>query len=134
MHLTIFSGDATCFAPHWTSETVIVLFGSARVDLTERPPADGASLGVYALFGGIKVIVPSGSRVTASGLSLFGGRRIKVRHGDGPALHVRAAAVFGSVDVVEAPHADQPATPASEERVFHGETGIKLADVGIQAS
>jgi hypothetical protein len=133
MHLTFFGGDATCFAPHWTSETVVVLFGSARVDVTERVPADGASLGVYALFGGIKVIVPSGSRVTASGLSLFGGRRVKVRQGDGPALHVRAAAVFGSVDVVEAPHAQQPEAPPSEERVIRSETGIKLADVGIQA-
>src|SRR5262249_21435736 len=134
MHLTIFGGDAAYFAPHWKSETVIVLFGGARGDLTERPPADGATLGVYAVFGGAKVIVPAGSRVTTSGVSLFGGRRINVRHGDGPALHVRAAAVFGGVDVVEAPRADQPATPPSEERAFRSETGIKLADVGIQAS
>jgi hypothetical protein len=132
MHLTIFGSDAAGFTPRWTNETVVVLFGSARVDLTERPPADGATLGVYALFGGVKVIVPAGSRVTASGLGLFGGRRVNVRPGDGPALHVRAAAVFGSVDVVEAPHAEQPAA-ASEEHVFRPEAGIKLADVSIQA-
>jgi hypothetical protein len=133
MHLTIFSGDAAYFAPNWKNETVIVLFGGARVDLTERPPANGATLSVYAVFGGAKVIVPAGSRVTTSGLSLFGGRRINVRHGDGPALHVRAAAIFGGVDVIEAPRAKQPETPSTDERVFRSQTGIKLADVGIQA-
>ena len=133
MHVTIFSGDAARLAPGWASETVVVLFGSAVLDLTQAPPVDGATLGVYAVFGGVKVIVPAGSRVTTSGLSLFGGRRVRVKSGDGPALHVRAAAVFGGVDVVEAAQGGPPAKTATEERVRPPETGIKLPGAVVPA-
>ena len=90
-------------------------------------------MNVFAIFGGIKVIVPSGSRVTASGLSLFGGRRVKVRQGDGPALRRAGGGGLRPCGRGRAPHAQQPEAAPSEERVFRGETGIKLADVGIQA-
>jgi predicted membrane protein len=134
MHLAIFgSTDAAGFAPRWTSETVVVIFGSALLDLTERLPADDATLNVRAVFGSVKVIVPSGTRLSVQGLSLFGERRVKVQAGEGPTLRLRAGAVFGTIEVIESPRdAIPPQVAKSDERIFLPETGITSVEVGVQ--
>jgi len=127
MHLTLFaSSDAAGFLPQWTDESVAVIFGSAVLDLTRHPPAATATLRVRAIFGSVRVIVPSGCRLSVSGLGLFGSRRVNAQPGDGPGLHLRAVAVFGSIEVIESP-ADAAPLPAASEEIFLPETGISGA-------
>lgn len=85
-------------------ERAVAVFGGVELDLREAQlPAGGMHLSAWAVFGGIQVAVPEGTRVEFSGFSLFGGRDA---HGGteypGPGafvLHVHAVAVFGGVDV-----------------------------------
>jgi hypothetical protein len=102
VNIAIFGGfDKRPFAPGWTKQTAVAVLGGGEIDLTAAPPADGAVLTAVALFGAIEVVAPAGSRVTLSGLSLFGGRSVTVVAGDGPAFAVRAFAVFGGIEVKE---------------------------------
>ncbi len=120
MQLAVFgSTDATGFPGGWTSERAFVLFGSAKLDLTARPPAPDAALTVCAIFGEVKIIVPAGSRLALDGFSLFGSRTVKVQPGDGPDLRIRAFALFGGVTVKEgAPVPIMVEQQAAERRVF----------------
>ena len=43
--------------------------------------------------------MPPDVRIALSGLSLFGGRDVKVPPGDGPTIRVRAFAIFGGVTI-----------------------------------
>lgn len=102
MHVAIFGSiDEGGFPPGWTREAVVAVFGSVELDLTRRPPADGAVLSATSVFGSVEVTVPPGSRVSARGVSFLGSRKIRVEPGDGPALSLKAVAVFGSVEVRE---------------------------------
>lgn len=102
MNLALFGGfGKRPFAPGWKEETVVAVFGGGEVDLVGAPPVDGARLTAVAVFGGIEIVVPAGSRVTLSGLSLFGGRDVKVSPGDGPEIRLRAVAVLGGIEVKE---------------------------------
>lgn len=102
MNVAIFGGfEKKPFAPGWSKETVVAVFGGGDLDLRNSPPAEGAKLTVVAIFGGITAVVPPGSRVSMSGLSLFGGRSVKVEPADGPRIHVRAIAILGGVEVKE---------------------------------
>lgn len=122
MQLALFgTTDEGGFVPGWLAETVLLLFGGADLDLTKRPPAPDATLTVVAIFGGAKVVVPAGSRVTAGGFSLFGGRSVKVGPGAGPDLRLNAVTVFGGIEVVEAPArlgAERPAEGVEAPRTF----------------
>ena len=120
MQVALFSStDEGGLAPAWTNETVIVLFGGTKLDLTKRPPEPDATLTVVAVFGEAKVIVPAGSRLTVRGLSLFGARQVRVQPGTGPDLGLRAFTLFGSVDVTEAPGS----RTGAEKRAEAGEKG-----------
>lgn len=85
-------------------ERAVAVFGGVELDLREaRLPAGGMHVSAWAVFGGIQIAVPEGTRVEFSGFSLFGGRQADggAEHpGDGAyVVHVRAVAVFGGVDV-----------------------------------
>jgi predicted membrane protein len=100
MNVAIFGGfEKKPFAPGWSKETVVAVLGGGDLDLRSSPPADGATLRIVAILGGVAVIVPPGTRVSLSGLSLFGGCSVQVEPGDGPQLSVSATAIFGGVDV-----------------------------------
>jgi hypothetical protein len=102
VHAAIFGSiDEAGFAPGWTSERVISIFGSAKLDLTNRPPGEGAKLSAFTLLGSIEVTVPPGSRIAAGGISFLGSREIRVEPGDGPAMRMSLSAVLGSVEVKE---------------------------------
>ncbi len=120
MQLAVFgSTDATGFPAGWTSESAFVLFGSAKLDLTARPPAPDAALTACAIFGEVKIIAPAGSRVVLDGFCLFGSRTVKVQPGDGPDLRIRAFSLFGSVNVKDgAPVPIMVEQQAAERRVF----------------
>src|ERR687890_752049 len=69
MQLAIFSSTSEAgFAPGWTEEAAIALFGSTTPDLPLPPPTSDAALTVAAVFGSAKVIVPPGARVTTKGI------------------------------------------------------------------
>jgi hypothetical protein len=87
--------------PGWTNETAVAIFGGGDIDLTQSPPGENARLKAVALFGGIDIKVPAGSRVSVSGFSLLGGRDIKVEPGDGPEMRMRLIAVLGGIEVKE---------------------------------
>ncbi len=120
MQLAVFgSTDATGFPSGWTSETAFVLFGSAKLDLTTRPPAPDAALTACAIFGEVKIIVPAGSRLALDGFSLFGSGSVKAQRGNGPDLRIRAFSLFGGVTVKEGAPVPVPLElQAAERRVF----------------
>ena len=51
------------------------------------------------MFGGIDIIVDEGTQVTMNGFTLFGRRTVEVVPADGPVVHIRSYAIFGSVEV-----------------------------------
>jgi hypothetical protein len=100
MNVALFGGFGKApLAPGWKRETALALLGGGDLDLGEVRPADDARLTAVAVFGGIDVRVPAGTRIAMSGLSLFGGREVKVPPGDGPAIRIRAVAIFGGVTI-----------------------------------
>jgi hypothetical protein len=88
-------------APGWKKETAFAALGGAEFDLSDAPPGEGARLTVIVIFGGIKVQVAPGTRITLHGFSLLGGREALVKPGDGPELTITAVAIFGSVRIKE---------------------------------
>jgi hypothetical protein len=79
------------------------IFGGVVVDLRGADlDADGATLAVMALFGGVEILVPRGWRVEASGTPIFGGLSNKVEArpaNDAPRLGIDVMAIFGGVDI-----------------------------------
>jgi hypothetical protein len=86
-------------APGWKRETALAAFGGGEFDLSDAPPSAGAKLIAIAVFGGIKVQVAPGTRVTMHGFSFLGGRDAVVAPGDGPELHVTAVAILGGIRI-----------------------------------
>ena len=102
MQLAIFSSTSqAAFAPEWSEEAAIAVFGSVTLDLTLHPPMADAALTVAAIFGSAKVIVPPGSRVITKGIALFGGSKVKVEPSAGPDLTINFLALFGEVAIIE---------------------------------
>jgi hypothetical protein len=103
VNLAVFGGfDKRPFGPGWKKETLVAMLGGGDVDLTASPPEGGEGrLTAVAVLGGIDFIVAPGTRVSLSGMSLFGGRSVKVSEGDGPTIRLRAIAVLGGIEVKE---------------------------------
>ncbi len=102
MQLAVFGNTSEAgFAPEWTDETAVAIFGSANLDLTRQSPLSNAALKVAAIFGSAKIIVPPGARVSTKGIALFGNSQVKVEHGTGPELQVNFFVLFGQVTIVE---------------------------------
>jgi predicted membrane protein len=103
MNVAFFGGlDRRPFPPGWMKETVVSIFGGSDVDLSSTPPGPDARLTAVAVLGGVKILVPLGTRVSVSGLALFGGREVKVsQSGDGPEVKMSLWAFLGGVVVEE---------------------------------
>lgn len=100
MNLALFGGfEKQPFAPGWTKETVVALFGGGELDLRHAPPGEAARLTAVALFGGVEIIVAPGTRVSMSGASVLGGRSVKVQSGEGPEIAMKLIAVCGGIEV-----------------------------------
>ena len=83
----------------WSDEQIVLLVGDVRMDLRNRPPADGAILRVFHLVGDVRLRVPPGTRVVASGSTLLGDQRVSVEAADGAEFEVRAWGVIGDVEI-----------------------------------
>lgn len=100
MNIAIFgSFGERLLAPGWVKQTALAFLGGGDFDLTGVEPGADAQLTAIAVFGGIDIIMDEGTRITMDGFSLFGSREVEVVPGDGPAVHIRSYAVFGSVEV-----------------------------------
>ena len=107
--MAVLGGSATrSRSEHFRHGNVSAVFGGATLDLREAHIEPGASVDAMALFGGADVLVPPGTRVSLTGLPIFGGYDDKTR-GDGelpadaPELRVSATAIFGGVSVKNFP-------------------------------
>ena len=83
----------------WFDEQILALIGDVRMDLRNIPPADGAILRVFHLIGDVRVRVSSGTRVTTSGSTLLGDRRVEVEAGEGLEFEVRAWGLIGDLEI-----------------------------------
>ncbi|MGJ7450411.1 LiaF transmembrane domain-containing protein [Aquipuribacter sp. MA13-6] len=105
----LFGGSETrSRSPHFQHANVAAVMGGATLDLREARVDPGARVDALAVFGGVDVIVPAGTRVALHGLPVFGGYEDKtVADGglpaDAPVLDVSATAIFGAVEVKNSP-------------------------------
>lgn len=93
---------------HFEHSTVSAVFGGATLDLRDAHIDRSATVDAFALFGGIDILVPTGWRVSVGGLPTFGGYEDKTSGNgslpaDAPLLKVNATAIFGAVEVIDAP-------------------------------
>ena len=79
------------------------IMGGCDVDLRQCAiRTSPAAIDVFALMGGIKIIVPASWNVEANGFPLFGAIEDKTRHPDdaaAPRLLVRGSAIMGGVEI-----------------------------------
>lgn len=85
---------------------VFTVMGGATLDFREAMMGPGVTeVWIFALMGGVEIIVPPGMPVEVDGLALMGGFNFdsnepEVRDPDQPLLRIRGMAVMGGVDVV----------------------------------
>ena len=91
----------------WTpSETnyVVAVMGGSLLDFREArlPPGD-THVVVFAMMGGVEIIVPPGLRVESNGIGIMGGFEHAVDAGDaardGPVLRISGLAMMGAVEI-----------------------------------
>lgn len=96
-------------ADRFTGGSVTAIFGGATLDLRQaRIDPDGARIETFAAFGGVDVVVPRGSRVTVSGMPVFGAVEDKVDRSvplepDQPMIRVSGIVLFGGIAVKHEP-------------------------------
>lgn len=103
--LVLFGGATTREqSSHFRHTDISAIFGGSTLDLRQARIDTEATVDAFALFGGIKVLVPPGWRVSLSGLPLLGGLEDKTNgtgdlSPDAPVLAVNGTAIFGGVEV-----------------------------------
>jgi hypothetical protein len=115
-------GGLNVFGPWRMGRHVIVvtLVGGARLDLSQAElAAPEVTLTKVSLVGGVRVRVPSGIRVEASGLTLVGGTRVEGAPDPGPGaptIHIRAFSLVGGIRI----RRDGPSRRSAAERLDRG--------------
>jgi hypothetical protein len=84
--------------------TAIAVMGGGTIDLRNAVLTQGElQITIFAVMGGVDVIVPPGIDVEVSGFALMGGNDSNVPHQDLPPgarrVHVRAISIMGGSDV-----------------------------------
>ena len=85
--------------------TVIAVMGGAELDFREARLSPGVtSVNIFALMGGVEIVVPPGVQVEMSGVALMGGfgERDRTSSADavgGPVLRIGGFVMMGGVDV-----------------------------------
>ncbi|MFK0246083.1 LiaF transmembrane domain-containing protein [Amycolatopsis azurea] len=107
--LVMFGGATTREqSRHLRHTDVSAIFGGATLDLRRARIDEGATVDAFALFGGVKVLVPPGWRVSLGGLPFMGGLEDKTNGtgdlpAEAPVLTVNGTAIFGGVEVTNTP-------------------------------
>lgn len=109
----------------------VAVMGGCELDLREIAfPTDTLLITAVAVMGGIEIIVPEGVEVEVTGVSVMGGRSVKVadapRRPGTPVVRVRAIAVMGGVEVRSKP-------PRRTKATGHTGTAHKSLDGGRDA-
>jgi hypothetical protein len=85
----------------WMKQTLVSIFGGAEVD-ARATPGEGAVLNFVGIFGGAKVVVPAGARVTTGGFAFLGGRRVNVASSpEGPAIRIFSYTLLAGLEVTD---------------------------------
>jgi len=84
--------------------TVVAVMGGANLDLRQAElEAAESELTIYAVMGGVNVIVPEGIDVDVSGIAVMGGKDVRVSDAPvrpgAPFVRIRVYAVMGGVSV-----------------------------------
>jgi hypothetical protein len=100
----VFSGaELASHSRSFEGGNVGALFGGAEINLRDAVPADGASIDLFAMFGGVELKVPEGWNVVIRGFPIFGGFdnvTAKEQVGpEAPVLTVNATVLFGGLEV-----------------------------------
>lgn len=104
----IFSGyDSTITSQSFKGGEVGAIFGGSSIDLRECSLNNNkAKLELYAIFGGVEVIIPTNWKVQVKGTPIFGGIDNKCTYEKStetenvPTLIIEAFAIFGGVDIL----------------------------------
>jgi hypothetical protein len=111
--VTIFdSVEFRSTAPQLRRGSSLTWYGGGTIDLRGASlDPTGADLGIRAIFGGLRLVVPATWRVETDVTAMFGGladvRDQDLVETDAPVLHVRGFAVFGGVAIMsDAPDLD----------------------------
>jgi hypothetical protein len=93
------SGGKTKLVAGWNDEISLSALSPTRIDAT-APTTDGAKLTVISILCTTTVSVAPGSRITLSGGDILGSHSIDVdEREDGPAVHVQAIPVLGTIKI-----------------------------------
>jgi len=79
-----------------------VLMGGVDLDFREAEMPPGVTeINIFAMMGGVDIVVPPGMNVEVQGIPILGGidNRAQDTGGGGPRLKVRALVIMGGVDV-----------------------------------
>lgn len=101
---SLFAGsEMTSHSKGFQGGRVGAVFGGAELDLRDAGLAPGATLDVFAAFGGVEVRVPQGWRVDINGFPIFGGFENATAKdsvpADAPHLTIGATVLFGALEV-----------------------------------
>lgn len=96
-----FSGHEERVRGAFTGGNVSAVFGGSKMDLRDADIQDGATLEVFAAFGGVEIFLPKNVHADISVVPLFGGASNKTdaAHDVHKKLRIRGTALFGGVDV-----------------------------------
>jgi hypothetical protein len=86
----------------------VAVMGGCELDLRQAAfPEETLVITAVAVMGGIEITVPEGVEVEVTGLSIMGGRSLKVadvpRRPGTPVVRVRAFAIMGGIDIRSKP-------------------------------
>jgi predicted membrane protein len=99
----IFSGiNQKVVSSNFKSGEVVAIFGGGDIDLSSaKTKAKTIELELVAIFGGLKVRIPSDWSVTSEGVGILGGFDNKAKGGTkAVTVQLKGVAIFGGVEVV----------------------------------
>ena len=113
-HIAVMSGSST--KGRWRmagKTTAVAVMGGCDMDL-RRAEIDGPEVVItaFAFWGGIKILVPEGFEVDLGGLSIMGGRTMRLRDvptvPGSPRIRIRGFAMMGGIEVRSRPNRSAP--------------------------
>jgi predicted membrane protein len=81
---------------------VTAIFGGADIDLRDSRPVDGATIDIFALFGGCEIKVPADWNIKSTVSPILGGfadNRPQQNNSDGPVVYLKGTAIFGGAEI-----------------------------------
>jgi hypothetical protein len=82
---------------------IVAIMGGVDLDFTHAEMAPGVTeINIFALMGGVEIVVPPGINVDAHGFAFMGGfedRSVNQYYADAPTLKIRGFALLGGIEV-----------------------------------